>query len=94
MWVGVGVGGVFWCPPSSTYQLRSDLKSIKWQRAGTMKLRLAQARDPMRAMNRPKPGTPAATRAMSNTREMRTAAKTMLWDLELYFCLKESCIKT
>ncbi len=56
-----------------------------------MKLRLAQARDPMRAMNRPKPGTPAATKAISNTREMRTAAKTMLWDFELYLCLKDSC---
>ena len=48
-----------------------------------MKLRLAQAREPMRAMNRPKPGTPAAIRAMSNTREMRTAAKTVLWELGL-----------
>ena len=56
-----------------------------------IKLRLAQAKEPMREMKRPKPGTPAATRAMSSTRAMRTATNTALCVLELYLSLKEAC---
>ena len=56
-----------------------------------MKLRLAQAREPMREMKRPKPGTPAATRAINSTRAIRTATKTALCVLELYLSLKDAC---
>lgn len=67
------------------------MKSMRWHNAGTMKLKLAHAREPIKAMKRPKPGTPAATRAMNSTKPMRTAAKTAVWDLELYLFLKASC---
>jgi len=56
-----------------------------------IKLRLAQAKEPMREMKRPKPGTPAATRAINSTRAMRTATNTALCVLELYLSLKEAC---
>ena len=56
-----------------------------------MKLRLAQAKEPMREIKRPKPGTPAATRAINSTRAIRRATNTALCVLELYLSLKEAC---
>ena len=59
-----------------------------------IKLRLAQAKEPMREMKRPKPGTPAATKAIKSTRAIRTATKTALCVLEPYLSLKEACNQT
>ena len=56
-----------------------------------MKLRLAHAKDPIRAMKRPKPGTPAAISAMNSTNETRTAENSMPCVLELYLSPKDSC---
>ena len=69
----------------------SVLKRMRWHKAGTIKLRLAQASEPMSEMKRPKPGTPAATRAMNSTSPIRIATKTALCVFELYLSLNEAC---
>lgn len=76
-----------------TYQLLSDLNSIRWHKQGTMKLRLAQARDPTKEMNRPKPGTEIATTAISRTRHVLTAANMRLLDLAPNLAIKLACAK-
>ena len=56
-----------------------------------MKLRLAQAKEPTREMNRPKPGTDIATTAINSTKAVLMTAKTRLLDLAPNLALKLAC---
>lgn len=56
-----------------------------------MKLRLAQAREPTREMNRPKPGTDTATTAISSTRHVLITAYIKLLDLLANEAIKLAC---
>ena len=76
-----------------TYQLLSDLNSMRWHKQGTMKLRLAQASEPTKEMNRPKPGTEIATTAISRTRLVLTAANMRLLDLAPNLVMKLACTR-
>ena len=95
-WDGKGLRGWAgrrdrWLGGRSGYLGISSLKRLRWHSAGMTKARTEHAREPMREMKKPNPGTNMATRPTMTTMNARITRYTTFRLLRGTFCRNQGC---